>query len=157
MEAVVIAIWAVGSVVAVGGALTMMLVRRSQWKTIPRFGVKVKGPGPSLEEQENALDFFVAHWPEVPSLDGLHIEWRRGEWFFVGKQKASGKTVNKDYVVCANAEGVRVLFHELVHVHLWREDDDPDLHHRQQKLWDAMYEIQQAWEETEPGVKRWVN
>jgi len=158
MEPIIITIWAVGVVVAVGGAITMALISRSKWKKLPSLNtIEAKGPGPSLALQEEAIAFFVTRWPEQVNFRGLRIEWRRGQWFYVGNKKASGKTMNRDYIVCANVDGILVLFHELVHIFFWREDDNPDLHHRQQKYWDLMYDIQREWVERDakPEIQRW--
>lgn len=146
VEILIITIWAIGSVVAVGGSLTMLFLTRPKWKKLPTLPVEMTGPGPEPEEVERAIDFFRDRWPEIFSVSGLRIEWVKGEWFKVWGDKAAGASLNRDYVKLANAHPIRALFHELVHICKWRNTGAPDRDHLDKQGWDNLYQIQLAWE-----------
>lgn len=153
-EIFIVTIWAIGSVVAVGGALTMMLIARSKWSRLGYDEILVKGEGPPHQEQVDAIKFFLKRWSYSMSVKGLRIEWVPGDWFMVRKVKAAGSAPNGDYVKCAAGAGIRVLFHELAHIYCYREHNDPDFNHDNQLMWDRVYAIQQEWD-MNAETRRW--
>jgi hypothetical protein len=88
---------------------------------------------PDVEEVRPAIEMFADRAPPFDAHAPLLIEWHAPDEVFVESYDENGtrhivvgQTLDEDHV---QVTSFRVLIHELMHVHLWRETGDGDYNH----------------------------
>ena len=105
---------------------------------IPSKGVSSYNSPYAIEEEKAVIEAHTEFWIETlgspaPLLLGLKIYWSEDPIEYGDNKYAAGLTHSKDSIellISPNCITNTAFTHELTHVRLWRESDDPDAEHK---------------------------